>query len=250
MANYFQPGNPVFNEKRLKKESAGHSVAGPVTRNEYMTINGAVNKSFFLFFLMLLTTFVGFTMPTTFLLIVGAVGGLVAVIACVFKPHWSPTIAPGYALFEGLFLGTVSYIYMDKFYPGIVFQAVGLTMGTLITMLLVYKSGLIKVTQKFRMGVIMATGAIFLLYLISWIGSMFGFSIPYLHQGGAIGIGISLIIIGVAALNLLLDFDLFEKGEEYQAPKYMEWFAGMSLLITLVWLYVEFLRFLSILNRD
>lgn len=250
MANYFEPGNPVFNEKRLRKESTSRSTAGPIIRDDTMTINGAVNKSLFLFFLMMVTTCLSFVMPSTFLLWVGAIGGLGFVLVGVFKPQWSATVAPGYALFEGLFLGTISYFYADAFYPGIVFQAIGLTMGTLITMLMVYKSGLIKVTDKFRTGVVMATGAIFIVYMISWIGSMFGFSVPYLHEGGVIGIGISVVIIGVAALNLLLDFDLFEKGEQMQAPKYMEWFAGMSLLVTLVWLYVEFLRLLSKLNRN
>jgi uncharacterized YccA/Bax inhibitor family protein len=215
-----------------------------------MTIDGAVNKTIFLFFLMMITTSISFIMPTMFLLYVGGIGGLIAVLIAVFKPQWSPTIAPGYALFESLFLGTVSFFFMDQFYEGIVYQAVGLTMGTLLTMLLVYKSGLIKVTQKFRMGVVMATGAIFIVYMISWVGSIFGFQLPFLHEGGMMGIGISLVIIGVAALNLLLDFDLFEKGEQYKAPKYMEWYAAMSLLITLVWLYVEFLRLLSKLNRD
>lgn len=250
MANFFEPGNPVFNEERLRKESTGRSTVGPIIRDDTMSINGAVNKSIFLFSLMMLTTFVSFIMPSPFLLWVGAIGGLIAVLVSVFKPQWSATIAPGYALFEGLFLGTISYFYANAFYPGIIFQAIGLTMGTLITMLLVYKSGLIKVTDKFRTGVVMATGAIFIVYMISWIGSMFGFAVPYLHEGGVIGIGISIVIIGVAALNLLLDFDLFEKGEQMQAPKYMEWFAAMSLLVTLVWLYVEFLRLLSKLNRD
>jgi len=250
MAKFIEPGNPIFNESRLKKQSQNPSYSGPIIRDEAMTINGAVNKTIFLFSLMMITTAISFVMPTMFLLYVGAIGGLIAVIVAVFKPQWSPTIAPGYALFEGLFLGTVSIFFMNQFYDGIVYQAVGLTMGTLLTMLLVYKSGLIKVTQKFRMGVVMATGAIFLVYMFSWIGSFFGFQLPYLHEGGIMGIGISLVIIGVAALNLLLDFDLFEKGEEYQAPKYMEWYAAMSLLITLVWLYVEFLRLLSKLNRD
>jgi uncharacterized YccA/Bax inhibitor family protein len=250
MANFMEPGNPVFNEKRLRKESSARSISGPITRNDTMTTDGAVNKSIFLFFLMMITTCISYIMPSTFLLWVGAIGGLVAVIVSVFKPQWSGTIAPGYALFEGLFLGTISFFYANAFYPGIIFQAIGLTMGTLITMLLVYKSGLIKVTDKFRTGVVMATGAIFVVYMLSWIGSMFGFTIPYLHEGGVLGIGISVVIIGVAALNLLLDFDLFEKGEQMQAPKYMEWFAAMSLLVTLVWLYVEFLRLLSKLNRD
>jgi len=133
---------------------------------------------------------------------------------------------------------------------GIVLQAVSLTFATLISMLVLYKSGLITVTDKFRSGVMMATGAIFLVYLVSMVGSMFGWNMPYLHQGGMIGIGISIVIIAVAALNLLLDFDNFDKAAQARAPKYMEWFCGLSLMVTLVWLYIEFLRLLSMLNRD
>lgn len=253
MAKLFETRNPVFNENTLKKMDKTINRQGPITRrgdSTTMTVSGAVNKTLFLFGLMMITTMLSWMMPTKFLLIVGAIGGLIAVIACSFKPQWSPTLAPGYALFEGLFLGTVSYYYAVAAYPGIIVQAVGLTFGTLLMMLLIYRSGLIKVTQKFKMGVFMATGAIFFVYMLSWIGSFVGFQIPYLHEGGMMGIGISLVIIGVAALNLLIDFDMFEKGEQHQAPKYMEWFAGMALLVTLVWLYVEFLRLLSKLNRE
>ena len=250
MSKLYESRNPVFNEKRLRKTTFPSTQDGPITLNDTMTVSGAVNKTLFLSGLMMITTMLSWMMPTQFLLIVGAVGGLIAVIACAFKPQWSPTLAPGYALFEGLFLGTVSYFYANAFYPGIVVQAVGLTFGTLVMMLLIYKSGLIKVTHKFKMGVMMATGAIFFVYVLSWIGSFVGFNIPYLHEGGMMGIGISLVIIGVAALNLLIDFDMFEKGEQYNAPKYMEWYAGMALLVTLVWLYVEFLRLLSKMNRD
>ncbi len=256
MANFFESKNPVLNEDKLRKSSIEKGISvdqsGPIImRNEEaMTVNGAVNKTFLLFGLMMITTTISWMMPSNFLLIVGGVGGLILALAGVFKPQYSATIAPGYALFEGLFLGTISYMYANAFYPGIVIQAIGLTMGTLVMMLLIYKSGLIKVTGKFKTGVLMATGAIMLMYVVSFIGSFLGFNVPYLHDNGPIGIGISVVIIGVAALNLLIDFDLFEKGEQHQAPKYMEWFAGMALLITLVWLYIEFLRLLSKLNRD
>ncbi|RME03633.1 MAG: Bax inhibitor-1/YccA family protein, partial [Bacteroidetes bacterium] len=134
---------------------------------------------------------------------------------------------------------------------GIIFQAVTLTFAVLFMMLFLYKSGTIKVTQKLRSGVIMATGAILLVYIINLVLSFFGMNVPYLHEGGMMGIGISLLIIGVAAMNLLLDFDNFDKGEQYGAPAYMEWFCAMGLIITLVWLYIEILRLLSILSgRD
>jgi uncharacterized YccA/Bax inhibitor family protein len=141
--------------------------------------------------------------------------------------------------------------YYGGLYGGIVFNAISLTFGILFAMLFIYKTGIIKVTDKLRTGVIMATAGIALVYLLNIILGFFGISVPYLHQGGAIGIGISVVIIGVAAFNLLLDFDNFDKGERYGAPAYMEWYLGMGLLITLVWLYIELLRLLSILSsRD
>ena len=159
--------------------------------------------------------------------------------------EYSPTLAPLYAALEGLFVGGISAMYAARF-GGIVFQAIMLTIAVLFTMLFLYRSGIIKVTEKLRAGVYMATGAIFLVYILSFILSFFGIQIPFLHSTGPIGIGISLVIIGIAAFNLLLDFDNFEKGERYGAPAYMEWFLGMGLLITLVWLYIEILRLLAI----
>jgi uncharacterized YccA/Bax inhibitor family protein len=173
------------------------------------------------------------------------------VIIAAFKRHLSPTLAPIYALLEGCFVGGITAIYGAAFGGGIVFQAVTLTFAVLFMMLFLYKTGIIKVTEKFRSGVMMATGAILLVYIINLVLSFFGMSVPFLHEGGMMGIGISLLIIGVAALNLLLDFDNFEKGEQFGAPKYMEWFCAMGLLITLVWLYIEILRLLAILSgRD
>ncbi len=251
MANFIQSSNPVLSEDRLKKVTeASVTNLGPITREESMTVSGAIDKTLILFALLMVTTYFGFTMASPFLMISGAIAGLICVIAAVMKPQWSSTLAPGYALFNGLFLGAVSSFYAQAFYPGIILQAILLTMGTLLTMLLLYKWEVIKVTEKFRSGVIMATGAVLIVYLFSFIGSFFGFQVPYLHDNGIIGIGISVVIIGIASLNLLLDFDNFEKGEKLAAPKYMEWFAGMGLLITIIWLYVEFLRLLSKLNRN
>lgn len=179
----------------------------------------------------------------------GAIGGLVIVLIASFRPQSSPVLAPIYALLEGFFVGSVSAIY-SYIQGGIIFNAVCLTVATLFMMLFIYKSGIIKVDNKFRTGVVMATGAIALVYILSWVLGMFGIQVPFIHEGGMIGIGITVVIIGVAALNLLLDFDNFEKGEQYGAPKYMEWFSAMGLLITLVWLYIEFLRLLSLLSSD
>lgn len=248
--NLFGSGssNPMMKEDTFKPK---YDSAGMIDRydSDVMTVNGAVNKTLLLFSLMMITTGIAWFMPSMFLLYVGAGGGFVALLVASFKPHLSPIVAPLYALLEGLFIGTVSVMYASSF-DGIVLQAVGLTFGTLFMMLAIYKSGLIKVTQKFKMGVTMATGAVFFLYLFGWIGHFFGFEVPMLHSTGMLGIGVSAVIIVIASMNLLLDFDMFEKGEQEGAPVHMEWFAAMGLLVTLVWLYVEFLRLLSKLQRD
>lgn len=246
--SFFESRNPVLNEEKLQKLGQSGALANE-NIHDVMSISGAINKTLVLFVILLATSAASFMMPSMFLLIVGIVGGLIAVLVASFKPHTSAIAAPVYAGFEGLALGTISAMYAAQM-DGIILQAVSLTFATLISMLLLYRSGLIKVTEKFRSGVMMATGAIFLVYLVSMVGSMFGWNMPYLHQGGMIGIGISVVIIAVAALNLLLDFDNFEKAEKARAPKYMEWFCGLSLMVTLVWLYIEFLRLLSMLNRD
>ena len=232
--------NPILNESSFEKMSR----ANTFDAYERMTVDGAVNKSFLLFGLMMITTVISFGMPSAFLMWTGVIGGIVALIAGYWKPQIAHIAAPGYALFEGLFIGSISAIYNAAF-EGIVLQAVTLTLGTLLAMLLLYRSRIIKVTPGFKTGILMATGAIFLVYMVSIIGSFVGFSVPYLHDSGPIGIGISLVIVGIAALNLLIDFDAFEKGEEAGAPKNMEWLCAMGLLVTIVWLYIEVLRLLS-----
>ena len=243
--SFFDSSNPVMTEKAFQK-SAGTLVQG----GETMTVSGAVNKTLILTGILLLTTVFSYANPNPILMWGGAIGGFIVVIFSVFKPQYSNITAPVYAALEGLFVGGISAIYASLF-NGIIFQAVTITMAILFTMLFLYKSGIIKVTKSFRTGVIMATGAVALVYVVSIVLGMFGIQIPYLHQGGMIGIGISLVIIGIASLNLLLDFDNFEKGEQYGAPAYMEWFSAMGLLITLIWLYLEVLRLVSMLSgRD
>ena len=244
-------GNPFMKEETYRNSSndvLDSSMTGVGV--ERMTVQGAINKSFILFGLMMLTTAVSFVYPSPLFMWGGAIGGLIAVLVGSFKPHLSATVAPIYALMEGLFVGSITAIYAGLF-EGIVFRAVTLTFALLFAMLFIYKTGIIKVTDKFRTGVVMATFAVFLVYLVNIVLGFFGINMPYLHQGGAIGIGISVVIIGIASMNLLLDFDNFEKGERFGAPSYMEWFSAMGLLITLVWLYVEMLRLLSLLaGRD
>jgi len=162
----------------------------------------------------------------------------------VFKKEWSPVTAPMYALVEGFFLGAISAVFEARF-PGIVFQAVLLTFGTLFALLVAYRSGLIKVTENFKLGVVAATGGIALLYLASFVLGFFNINVPVIHEASGWGIAFSLFVVVVAALNLVLDFDFIENGAAARAPKYMEWYGAFGLMVTLVWLYVEFLRLLS-----
>ncbi|MEE2830715.1 MAG: Bax inhibitor-1/YccA family protein [Myxococcota bacterium] len=190
----------------------------------------------------------------------GMIGGLVIALITVFKKNLAPFTAPLYAIVEGLFLGAFSLFVQDMVPPipnidgtgtpvPIVAQAVGLTFGTFGCMLFAYVSRVIKPTENFKLGVAAATGGIFLVYMASFVLSFFGISIPYLHEGGVIGIGVSVFIVVIAALNLVLDFDFIENACEHGAPKYMEWYGAFGLLVTLIWLYVEFLRLLLKLNR-
>jgi len=181
-------------------------------------------------------------------MLVGLFGGFICAMVTIFKKEWSPITAPAYALLEGLALGGISAAFELR-YPGIAIQAVGLTFATLFVLLLAYRSGLIRVTQKFRLGVVAATGGIAVFYLVEMLLGFFGVRFTSINGSGAIGIGFSLIIVAVAALNLVLDFDFIEKGVQYGAPKYMEWYGAFGIMVTLIWLYLEMLRLLSKINR-
>jgi len=222
------------------------------TRTESMTIQGTVNKTGFLLLLLILSA--GYVwhlftkasdpaMITPYLLI-GTIGGLIAAVVTVFKKNWAPVTAPIYAILEGLALGGISAIFEAQF-PGIVIQAVGLTFGTLFALLMAYKSGLIKATENFKLGVFAATGGIALLYFVTFILGFFKVNVSFMHDSSLLSIGISAFVVIIAALNLVLDFDFIEKGAESGAPKFMEWYAGFGLLVTLVWLYLEILRLLA-----
>ncbi len=241
--------NPMFNTKpqadvRVLDEGMIGQSSG-----ELMTVNGAVNKTFILFGIMLFGAGIGAMFPMQVLLLPYAIAGAIVYFITSSKPSRAPSLAPLYAVIEGLLVGTISVIYAAAF-DGIVVNAASLTFAILFMMLALYKSGLITVSQKFRAGVSMAVGAVMLLYLVNIVLYMFGISIPFLHDGGPIAIGVSGIIIVVASMNLLLDFDNFEKGEGQGAPQYMEWYYGMGLLFTLIWLYLEILRFLSFFMGD
>ena len=177
-------------------------------------------------------------------LVIGGVGGFIVAIVTIFKNEWAGITAPIYALLEGLVLGGISAM-LEMRYHGIAIQAVSLTFGTLVIMLLAYRSGLIKVTERLRLGIVAATGGIAVFYLLQFILGFFGVHFTAINGSSPIGIGFSLIVVAVAALNLVLDFDLIENGARLGAPKYMEWYGAFALMITLIWLYFEILRLLS-----
>jgi len=248
-------GNPALNDKTF--ENFGVYRRDTVTEQSpagTMTINGTAQKTLFL--LVLAMGSACFTWSRTFSgleanpaaampwALGGAVIGMITGLVICFKHTWAPTLAPVYALAEGLFLGGVS-ASLEAQYPGIVIQAVSGTFGTLAGLLLAYQSGLIRATENFKLGIVAATGGICLVYLISMIGSFVGFPIPYIHAAGPIGIGFSLVVVVIAALNLVLDFDFIEQAAERGAPKYLEWYGAFALMVTLVWLYLEILRLLA-----
>ena len=241
-------GNPVLKEQTFR----GLESTGAV-----MTIEGTVNRTYVLLLILLAgvaVTVVSDPRSIGLSVLVGAIGGLIVAIATVIRKQWAPITAPIYAFLEGLVVGGVSLV-LENAYPGIVLPAVSLTFGTLFALLTVYRSGLIKVTDNFKLGVAAATGAIFVVYVVDLVLSLVGAQVTFLHDAifgnGLLGIGVSVVVIVVAALNLVLDFDFIEKGAEQRAPKYMEWYGAFGLLVTLVWLYLEILRLLSKLrSRD
>lgn len=219
-----------------------------------MTLQGTVNKTGILLFLTFATALYTWNMamsqPGTAMtwMIGGAIAGFVFAIITSFKPAWSPITGSLYALAEGLFLGGISAMYEKQFH-GIALQAVLLTGGTCLALLAAYSMRIIRATENFKLGIVAATGGIALVYLVSMVLGFFGIHIPYIHESGLIGIGFSAVVVIIAALNLVLDFDFIENGCTHGAPKYMEWYAAFGLLVTLVWLYVEILRLLSKLAR-
>ncbi len=251
----FKSGNPTLSEKRFKDTV----LEDVVTNENAMTVKGTLQKFGFLFLMTMGTAFYSWKEAAEGgnvgpLIIGGAIGGLVIAIVLMFKKEWSPYLAPLYALAEGLFVGAISAQYnyaLADVAPNIVINAVGLTFGTAIAMYLLYSFRIIKATQKFKAIVITATAGIAIFYLIAFALSFFGITIPFLHEGSALGIGFSVFVVALAALNLILDFDMIEQGAELGAPKYMEWYGAFGLLVTIVWLYLEILRLLSkISSRD
>lgn len=222
-------------------------------RNEVMTAQGVVYKTALLLFLVVLSagwTWMHFiksgsdVASVSSLMMIGVFGGLAVALVTIFKKQWSAYTAPVYALLEGLFIGGISAVF-NASYPGIALQAAGLTFGTLFAMLALYQAGVVRATQGFKMGVMAATGGIMIVYLASIVLGFFGVSIPGIFDNGLVGIGFSLFVVTIAALNLVIDFDFIDQGAAARAPKYMEWYGAFALMVTLVWLYIEMLRLLS-----
>lgn len=249
----FNSKNPFLSNKRFSSNAVSRAEevheAKIIDYNQEMTLSGTINKTAILFLILcgsaMVTWWMAFNgMKIMIPAIGGAIIGFVLVLISAFKPHLSPYLAPGYALFEGLFIGGISAIF-EAMYPGIVINAVGATLVTFLVCLGLYKFRIVKVTEQFKSVVIAATLAIATYYLISWIVSMFINYQPVHHGNSMMSIGISIFVIVIAALNLFLDFDQIEKGVEQRMPKFMEWYGAMGLMVTLVWLYIEFLRLLS-----
>jgi uncharacterized YccA/Bax inhibitor family protein len=237
--------NPAMNEAVYRR--AGQAD----TSTSVMTLQGAVVKAALLVVILLVTATYTWSQAAEGnatlaygLLMGGLIGGFITALVTIFIPKVSPFTAPVYAALEGLALGAISAVF-EAMYPGIVIQAVGLSIGVLAVMLFVYGTGIIRATERFKIGIVAATGAVCLVYLVDIVLAWFSIRIPYIHESGMVGIGFSLVVVVIAALNLILDFDFIEQGVRREAPKYMEWYGGFSLLVTLVWMYLEILRLLA-----
>ena len=236
----YRSGNPVLNKSTFLSSHV---------QSEKMTINGTVNKTLISLILLITSGYYCFTSISPIIIIGGAIGGLIVAIITIFKKEWAPITVPIYALLEGCFLGGISYMY-NTMYEGIVSNAIYLTIGILLSLLFAYKSGWIKPTENFKLGLVAATGGIFIVYLVNMVMSFFGsqMGIMDINNSSMFSIGFSLFVVVIASLNLVLDFDFIEEGAEKGAPKYMEWYGAFGLLVTLIWLYLEILRLLAKLN--
>ena len=247
MPGLFRTSNAALNDKTFEGQLA---VGGDV-----MTLQGTVNKTGVL----LVCVFVASAWTWGLArsesperavpwMLGGLIGGTIFAFVTIFKKAWSPYTAPIYAVLEGLALGGISSL-MDRALPGVAIHAVGLTFGTLGVLLLAYTSGMVRATQKFKVGVVAATGGIALVYLVDLGLRLFGRHVPLINDAGPLGIAISLFIVVVAALNLILDFDFVETGVHERAAKYMEWYGAFGIMVTLIWLYLEILRLLAKFRR-
>jgi len=246
----FKSSNPTVTEK-VFKNSLGTADASAGT----MTIGGSIGKFGFLLLMVMGGAFYTWNLLgkgqmslLNTMMMVGIFGGLITAMIVIFKPQLAKYVAPLYALLEGFALGGISVMVQSAFaeaYPGIVLQAVGLTFAVALGMLALYAFRVIRATQKFRSIIFSATLGIMIFYVITWILGLFHVNVAFMYDSSLLGIGISIFIVAIAALNLILDFDMIERGAEMGAPKYMEWYGAFGLMITMVWLYLEILKLLS-----
>jgi len=252
--NLFKSGNPVLSENKFEQTVP----AGTLAIGEMMTVRGTLHKFGMMLIILMSTAFYSWVqvkngnnnvMPMMW---TGMLGGLGVAILLIFMKLWAPFLAPAYALLEGLFIGAISAMFSEAFAetaPGIVMNAVGLTFAICIAMYVLFSTGIIRVTNTFRTIIVVATAGIAVFYLISMVLRMMGYDqLSFIHEGSTLGIVFSLIVVGIAALNLVLDFDMIEKGAQSGAPKYMEWFGAFGLMVTIIWLYLEILRLLAKLS--
>ncbi len=242
-----QSNNPLFKKASFIPSAEAMSINGAINKTVVMTGTAATVAVLFFFYCMN----VGYTnSPAMLGAIAGAIVGMILAFVAAFKPHLSPNIAMPYAVMEGLFMGGISAYYQYR-YPGLPLIAVAATFITTFALLGLYKARIIQATAKFKAVVISATIAIAILYVLQWVMVLaFGNSIPFLFENGIIGLGFAAFVAVIASLNLILDFDLIERSNEMNAPKYMEWFCGIAMLATLVWMYVSFLRLLGIIRSE
>ena len=234
----FRSANPALSSKAFTGLAS--------TSSQVMTLNGTVNKVTISLGILMICGYFTYSMEITGFMLVGFIGGFIVALATIFKKHWAPVTVPIYAALEGLALGGLSF-YFEQMYNGIVVQAIMLTLGILLSLLLAYKSRLIKPSENFKLGIAAATGGIFFVYLIGFVMSFFGGGLSFLsiNNSSLLSIGFSLFVVVIASLNLVLDFDFIEEGAEKGAPKYMEWYGAFGLLVTLIWLYIEMLHLLA-----
>ena len=238
--------NPAINDDLFRRAEMAPAATG------VMTIQGAVGKTVILVIILLAVAGFAWTQAEAGvigygLLMAGLIGGFVIAMVTIFYPKASPITAPLYAVCEGLLLGAISAVF-ESAHSGIVLQAISLTVGVLLILLLLYGTRIIRATENVKTGIIAATGAIFLVYMVDLILRFFGKDVPFIHESGWMGIGFSLLVVVIASMNLILDFDFIERGAAAGAPKYLEWYGGFALLVTLVWMYLEILRLLGKLS--
>jgi uncharacterized YccA/Bax inhibitor family protein len=236
-------GNPALSSKTFENLST--------TSSDVMTLDGAVNKTAISMGILLFAAYYTYSNAIMDYILIGFIGGFVVALVTIFKKSWSPVTVPIYAVLEGLALGGISKMYADAFEPGIVPQAIMLTLGILFALLFAYKTKIIRATENFKLGVFAATAGIGIVYLVSFFMGIFGSGgLPVMDptNSSMLSIGFSLFVVVIASLNLVMDFDFIENGAANGAPKYMEWYGAFGLLVTLIWLYLEILRLLAKLS--